>query len=134
MNELKKALIGLPHISKVWVDEKGNWYFRKPEKIETVEMSREEVMAHEITETENITASFIKSDNEEINSLKETIETLQKGNAALNEALVLAKEKSYADDEKISSLETEVAILQEESLKESVKEEIATESKDAKKK
>lgn len=134
MNELKKALIGLPHILVVWVDEKGGWYFRKPEKIETVEMSREEVMEHEITETENITSSFIKSDNEEINSLKETIETLQKGNAALNEALVLAKEKSDADDEKISSLETEITILQEESLKEPVKEEITTESKDAKKK
>jgi DNA primase large subunit len=134
MNDLKKALIGLPHILVVWVDEKGNWYFRKPEKTETVEMSREEVMEHEITETENITSSFVKSDNEEINSLKETIETLQKGIAGLNEALVLAKEKSDADDEKISSLETEITILQEESLKEPVKEEITTESKDAKKK
>ena len=48
MNELKEALISLPQVQIVWVDENSNWYFRKPTKIEVVEMTgtRFLIMAH----------------------------------------------------------------------------------------
>jgi bifunctional N-acetylglucosamine-1-phosphate-uridyltransferase/glucosamine-1-phosphate-acetyltransferase GlmU-like protein len=54
MNELKEALINLPHVQIVWVDENSNWYFRKPLKIEVVEMKREEVLNYGNVIEENI--------------------------------------------------------------------------------
>jgi len=37
----------------LWVDENSNWYFRKPLKIEVVEMTRDEVLNYGAIALEN---------------------------------------------------------------------------------
>lgn len=65
MNELKEAILNLPHIQIVWVDENSNWYFRKPLKIEVVEMTRSEVLNYGSQEPK-------KEDIKEITESKDT--------------------------------------------------------------
>lgn len=65
MNELKEAIISLPHVKIVWVDENSNWYFRKPSKIEVVEMTRSEVLNYGSQEPK-------KEDIKEVTESKDT--------------------------------------------------------------
>ena len=65
MNELKEALISLPHVQIVWVDENSNWYFRKPLKIEVVEMTRDEVLNYGSQKPEKEDAKEITTESKD---------------------------------------------------------------------
>ena len=47
---LKEALISLPHVQVVYMQDNGDWHINRPSRFETIEITREEILGEEIKE------------------------------------------------------------------------------------